>query len=318
MGGNVGLDTSSCRDGAYFSFLHLPSEIRQQIYRDVLELHPRVERELPGYPARPVPRYVTTPIKSNAQSPPAHEAAVRYQPLPSSRPLGYIPHSLLRTCKQIYYEARALPFSTNEFVFTPWMTSATSYCEALLRPMRVWQRGAIKHVRFALVLEELSDRFSVNMHACQLERVCSLLPAVRAMRMGLSCAVFPTEWFDTDEKGEITVRADWSGGRRWIDEGLRKMGALRVLEIEYSFPARITPSKTASREKKKGVEELALGWCERVDEILNKGRPEGTRTKVVAVASAGHTCARTGCRGLAGADDVEYLFMPNAEQTYFL
>lgn len=309
MGSNVCLGPS-CTDGTYMSFLHLPIELRQQIYRELLELHPRVERELPGYPARSVPRYVTVPIKSHTPSAGRAREAVRYRPLPSWRPLGYIPHSLLRTCKQIYYEARTLPFNTNEFVFTPWMSSATSYCEAVVRPMEPWQRDAVRHVRFAVAVEELSGRSSsVIVHPCQLERVCALLPGVRTMRISLSCAVFPTVWFATDERGEVTVRGDWGCGRRWIDEGLRKMSALRVLEIEFSFPAWMASPGASSHEKKRAEEELAVRWCGRVDEILNEGRSEEIRTRVVAVAIERHACSGLNSRGLAEADDATLLSM---------
>jgi hypothetical protein len=302
-------------DGIYTSFLHLPCEIRQQIYRDVLELNPRVERELPGYPARHIPRYVTAPITPPTQSQIITCKAASYRSLPSYRPLGYIPHNLLRTCKQVYYEARLLPFQTNEFVFTQWMTSATCYCEAVLRPMQPWQRDAIRHVRFAMGLEELSDRSSVNVYACQLERVCALLPAVRTMRMDLSCRVSPTEWFEKDDKDGVTMRDDWSGGRRWIDEGLRKMGALRVLEIECSFVVWMTPSRLSLDEKKGVEEELALGWCGKVDEILNEGRPEEMKTRVVAVANAQDSRSGLGAKA-AEEDALTLSHMPSGLGVY--
>ena len=305
-------------DGAYVSFLHLPYEIREQIYLEVLNLNPRIERELSGYPARHVPRYATVPIRPLPQSEAKAGGGTSYKSLSSTRPLGYIPHIILSTCKQIYHESRLLPFQTNEFVFTHWMTSATSYCEAVLRPMRAWQRDAIRHVRFDMGLEELSDMSSVNVYTCPLERVCALLPGVRTMRMNLSCGVFPTDWFEKDgETGEVRIREDWCGGRRWIEEGLREMGGLRVLEVECSFLAWVTPPRGSREEKKRVDEELALGWCGRVEEILNQGRVGERRTRVVAVASATNACSGDKGEWLAETDVLMLSYMPSAPGNEF-
>ncbi|KAH8906269.1 hypothetical protein BR93DRAFT_979373 [Coniochaeta sp. PMI_546] len=312
MGSNVADDPLPA-DGAYISFLYLPYEIRQQIYRDVLEANPRVERELPGYPARRVSRYVTSPITPRNEIVITGGKSSRYQPIPSTRPLGYIPHNLLRTCKQIYYEARLFPFQTNEFVFTEWLTSAVSYCEAVLRCMQAWQRGSIRHVRFTMGLHELYDRPANERGArpsyqSRLDRICEQLPAVRTMRINLSCGNFPTEWFEKDlDSDQVTLKEDWSGGRRWIDEGLRKMSALRVVEIQCSFLAWMTPSNLPRAEKQRVEEELALSWCAKVEEILNGGRPEGTDAQVVAV-----TGTRDSCLGMTEVDALTLSFMPSS------
>jgi len=305
-------------DGASISFLRLPYEIREQIYLEVLELNPRVERELSGYPARHIPRYVTVPIRSLPQPQAEAGKATSYKPLPSSRPLGYVPHNLLSTCKQIYHESRLLPFQTNEFVFVHWMTSATSYCDAVLRPMRAWQRDAIRHVRFEMGLEELSDRSSLNVYTCQLEHVCALLPGVRTMRMDLSCGVFPTDWFERDgETGEVRIREDWSGGRRWIEEGLREMRELRVVEVECSFLAWVTAPMGSREGKKRADDVLALGWCGKVEEILNQGRVGGRRTRVVAVANARDACLGDRWTWLSKADALTLSYMPSAPGNEF-
>ncbi|OIW25929.1 hypothetical protein CONLIGDRAFT_635700 [Coniochaeta ligniaria NRRL 30616] len=313
----------SCADEVCISFLHLPLEIRQQIYRHVLDAHPRVERELPGYPARGIRRYVTSRITRQNQSASIAREAASYQPLPSSKPLGYIPRNLLCACKQIYTEARLVPFQTNELVFTEWMTSAVSYCEAVLRPMQSWQRAAIRHVRFTMGLHELYDR-PANEHGlspsfrCRLEHVCALLPGVRTMRINLSSGDFPTAWFEKGrDRDETTMKEDWSGGRRWIDEGLRKMGSLRVVEIECSFLVWMTPAWLPRAEKQRVEEELALRWCAKVEEILNEGRPDGMRTRVFAVTSVGGSSPKDSCSGmeagpLAEADALTLSFMPSS------
>ncbi len=47
---------------------------------------------------------------------------VEVQPrlLPQSRPIGFVPGSLLQTCRQVYEEARLVPFHENEFLFVSW------------------------------------------------------------------------------------------------------------------------------------------------------------------------------------------------------
>ncbi|KAB5584805.1 hypothetical protein GE09DRAFT_4745 [Coniochaeta sp. 2T2.1] len=299
------------------SFLHLPLEMREQIYRDVLENNPQLERELPGYPARERPKHLTAPITT-----PGNKSST-YKPLPSSRPLGYIPSSLLQTCRQIYHEARLVPFTTNEFVFTEWMTSATSHCDAVVRCLEPWQRKAIRHVRFAMGLHELYDdpvneRGHRPAYSHRLDCVLAQLPGVRTVRLNLTSGIFPTPWFERDvETEEVKVKSkdDWRGGRRWIDQGLGKMPALRTVEIECCFLVWMTPAKVSVEEKSRAEEQLAVGWCATVEEVLNEGREEGEeRTRVVAVAKprdweAGGSGVR--CRPQTVEDALTLSFMPS-------
>jgi hypothetical protein len=289
---DISMVNPSYADGSCISLLDLPGEIRHQIYLYVLELHPRVDRELPGYPARHIARYVTEPIRPPLPSVAIASIATNYKPLPSSRPLCYMPHNLLRTCKQIYYEARLVPFQTNEFVFTEWMTSATSYCDAILRSMQPWQRQAIRHVCFAMGLGELSPGLSSTakqadqtISDCQFGSVCAMLPGVRTMRMNLSCGVFHTEWFEQNvQTGELKMKEEWGErGRRWIHEGLARMGDLRVMEIECAFLTWLTPPTGSPDDKRKDDAMFALAWCKKVEEILNEGLSEKAGTRVVAV-----------------------------------
>ncbi|KAB5567031.1 hypothetical protein GE09DRAFT_755049 [Coniochaeta sp. 2T2.1] len=296
------------------SFLHLPLEIREQIYRDVLDNNPQLERELPGYPARERPKHVTAPIAIPGKS-------STYKPLPSSRPLGYIPSALLQTCRQIYHEARRQPFTTNEFVFTEWMTSATSHCDAVLRSLKPWQRKAIRHVRFAMGLHELYDdpvneRGHRPAYSHRLDCVLAQLPGVRTVRLNLTSGIFPTPWFERDvetEEVKVKSRDDWRGGRRWIDEGLGKMPELRTVEVECSFLVWMTPAKVSVEEKRSVEEELAVGWCARVEEVLNEGREGEEWTRVVAVAKPRDEEAGSGvrCRPQAVEDALTLSFMPS-------
>lgn len=233
-----------------------------------------------------------------------------------------MPHNLLRTCKQIYYEARLIPFQTNEFVFTEWMTSAVGFCNAVLLCMQPWQRSAIRHVRFAMGLYELYDQPAnergARPYQFRLDRVCGQLSAVQTMRINLSCGNFPTEWFERElDKEEVTMKEDWSGGRRWIDEGLRKMGALKVVEIECSFLVWMTPSGLPAAEKNRVENELALGWCAKVEDILNEGRPEDMRTRVVAVTSRRPLSSRTEAGPPAVVDASTQYFMPSSLSVNF-
>jgi hypothetical protein len=184
--------------------------------------------------------------------------------------------------------------------------------------MQLWQRSEIRHVRFTMGLHELYERPANGVEArpsyqFRLDRICALLPAVRTIRLNLSSGTFPTEWFEKDsERDEVTIREDWGGGRRWIDEGLRKMSALRVVEIECSFLKWMTPSGLPHDEKKSVEEGLALGWCAKVEDLLNEGRPEEVRTKIVAVATARDSCSGMEAGPLGAVDALTLSFMPSS------
>jgi hypothetical protein len=263
-------------DSTSISFLHLPPEIRHQIYLEILTTNPFVPRAPPGYPPRLVRPYTTVPLP--------HLLPSTKQLLPSSRGTGYIPHTLLRTCKQIYAEARPLPFATNEFVFDTWMTDALAYAAVFLRGLAPWQRAALRYVRIHAEAGWFADG-----HAAlgTWIRVCGLFSGVEGLRLQIVGEGVPGAWFEVcgmGEEGVVVMKEDWNGsGGRWIVDGLRKMEALRRLEVEMGFfgggcflPGRLPPE---------GREAVAGRWMGKLEEMVNEGREEDGKVVVVGVRS---------------------------------
>ncbi|CAI4219341.1 unnamed protein product [Parascedosporium putredinis] len=117
------------------SLLDLPLEIRLQIYSWVHLLHPFQYRELaPGYPAPAVQPYRT------AHLPP--------------RPFAYMPTALLLASRQIYHEARGIPYAANEFSFCPIFCSGLAAAAALVGRAAPWQRRSLRYLTLRMGLAD--------------------------------------------------------------------------------------------------------------------------------------------------------------------
>ena len=107
--------------------------------------------------------------------------------------VGTVDTDLLLTCRQIYAEARSIPFAINSFYFYEWYGSSTYNVKRFLCALQPWQRACLKRLEFTVVEEELAE------WRCQtLEDVLRLL---------------------LDAKGaKLRVRMRGAGQRHWVFE----------------------------------------------------------------------------------------------------
>jgi len=76
---------------------------------------------------------------------------------------GYVPAALLRSCSQVYEEARMLSWEVNEYVFINWFASGVYASRAFLRALKPWQRKAMRYARVEVLGRDLKDSWVANM-----------------------------------------------------------------------------------------------------------------------------------------------------------
>ncbi|KAL7927164.1 hypothetical protein ACQKWADRAFT_279700 [Trichoderma austrokoningii] len=194
--------------------------------------------------------------------------------LSSDRPLAGIPTGLLRACRQIYFEARTLPFENNEFVFLNWFSSGLNAAAAVTKSQRPWQRLAMRYVRMEVMAEDLAREGALKKWAdlCGGSdmRLASWAYGLRGMRLKVVGQVGRkhTETAQEAEDKYIDALEEEGGARRWVERGkLAEMKNLERLEIEVIKNAWGTEEKMA--------------WCAEVEQAL---RELGSRAEVVSMA----------------------------------
>jgi hypothetical protein len=195
--------------------------------------------------------------------------------LPASRPLSCVPSTLLRTCRQVYEEAKGMPFSNNEFVFLNWFSSGLSVAHAFSRGLQPWQRDEIRWVR----LEAQCEDFRSDDQLAKWVELCGMWS--RSLR-GLRLKVAVTDSSFASSLRVRTAGTSPSGERRtapdaqmaeklsfWVKEALTKLASLEQLEVELS-------ENRMSNEQK-------LEWCEDLDRALNQHRERGATVSIICV-----------------------------------
>ncbi|OAQ83177.1 hypothetical protein VFPFJ_08980 [Purpureocillium lilacinum] len=238
--------------------LSLPPELRRQIYGWVLLMTPvRNGSPDPAYPAPEIRRCELRCLAEDEDVNDDDETVRGRRPprlLCPDRPLCGMPTSLLRSCRQVYVEARLMPFEENEFVFVTWFASGLVTGHAtvtgLLRP---WQRRAMRYARIEMLGHELQDEVALRTWTALSEawaglrglRVRIAGPAGGALDDVLSTET--SEKQDADGGAERS-ESDWEPVRRvaenWAEKGaLASMGDLERLEVELAVPAWSTRTK---------------------------------------------------------------------------
>lgn len=289
------------------TFLDLPLEIRLEIYSHVHLAHPMQQAELcPWYPTPKHSAYFLAPImtpifwrEGNDDTPHSTTSLTDgrrpFQKPPRllspHRPQSYLPSALFRVSRQVYAEARCLPFHDNEFVFVTWFSSGLSAARAFVRGLRPWQRGAMRHARIEMQIRDLGDgaRLAVWEELCGYwsEGLRGLRLKVELEDLGVKFgkAQEPEQegaWWPLEK---AFAPRTWTGEPyRWV-EGLKALKELSAVEIE------LVGGK--GMPERDGVE-----WCAAVERMLNAGRDGQVR--VVCVGKVGGT--KTGNRGPMGQD----------------
>lgn len=254
------------------SFMGLPLEIRLSIYRWVHLMGPVRHAELaPWYPS-PVPtQYLMrsllnqNPIAAeSARSSPGVSSANRL--LRPTRPLSGLPSALLRANRQIYGEARVIPFAQNEFVFMNWFSSGLWAARAFTRSLRPWQTDALRWVRLEIMERDLRDDDGSSQGLREWVALCGVWAAgVRGLRLKM---VGGRTVGEEREKGKESVEAGDVAegllpGRKWED-GLVALRRLERLEIEL--------------EMADWRDEDKISWCRQLGERM---RARGSTVEVV-------------------------------------
>lgn len=272
-------------------FLDLPLEIRLQIYSWVHLTTPIQQSQLaPWYPTPAysayflqavvpgliVPRRSAGPAKMGLVHPSRDGQDYNdNQPgqmllLSPYRPFCCIPSGLLATCRQVHTEAHRLPFHENEFVFVNWFSSGLTVAHAFVRRLQPWQRAAMRFARLELQRSDLTDEAPL----CDWAELCGFwADGLRGLRLRIAVVegnLRPLARAEApDVKGlERGIRTPESVCP-WIDGGLKKLRALKYLEVELAV------GRMDNDEK--------LRWCDDLSRMLNQSRREGDLTSVLCV-----------------------------------
>lgn len=281
-------------DRQRISFMDLAVEIRLRVYEYVYESHSIRQSKLPlWYLTQGSGRHVLKPVTAKtameASSPCSGETPTdttttttsRHSPtrrelLSAHRPMNYIPTALLLACRQVYYEARMIPFHENEFVFPAWHGGGGSLEAAKYflsnRLSADWQRQSMRYMRIDLDLsnwevDQIKEKTNVWKELCS---VANWGAGLRGMRLCIDCK-------DKDlikgSFGSLDASSREGGGPgpgpgagdelspfAWIFRGLVKLKALRHLDVEIK------------RGKRYMTDDEKVGWCRLLEELLNEYR----------------------------------------------
>lgn len=164
MGHNVSQAVNRVKqeDRRRISLMDLAVKIRLRIYDYVYDSHSIRHSKLPlWYLTQDSGRHILKPVTSKAKKPssPDDNNTSSHAPtrklLSAHRPMNYIPTALLLACRQIYYEARTIPFHENEFLFPAWhdVNSVQAARDFLYNRLCAdWQRQSIRYVIIRLNL----------------------------------------------------------------------------------------------------------------------------------------------------------------------
>jgi len=264
------------------TLLTLPLEIRLQIYHHVHASHAVSPPQLaPWLPNPAYSAYMLRAVRPNflvrtLQDPyPAETAAVAADvsspssppPLLSARrPVSRVPSALLRASRQVYAEARLVPFARNEFVFVTAFCSGVAAAAAFSAGLQPWQRDALRYARVEMREPDLCAPEG------QWARLCSLWAlGLRGLRLRV---VFNARPREGERKEEAEEAAEEAARRerncRALGDGLRLMRALRQVEVHL--------------DQDGWTDEEKILWCRTLADVVNLGKPRpGDHVRVVCV-----------------------------------
>ena len=218
--------------------LSLPLELRLQVYYWVMLSRPlRESSPLPGYPVPEFKRHKT--VREDASSDDFCCDAL----LCPDRPLHGMPSALLQVSRQVYAEAREVPFRNNEFVFRSWFSCGLSIAATFVGcVLESWQGGSMRFVRIEADVVDLLDDQGLQWWR-RLSVACTNL-------QGLRLRVVVREQTNLER-----LRKD--EGRTWVADGqVGRMKALEKVEMELDVP------QWCSKEK--------VVWCDALQRSLDE------------------------------------------------
>ena len=171
--------------------------------------------------------------------------------------------SLLLVCRQIYHEARLLPFQNSEFAFQRWYGSSTAECLKFFQQLQPWQTSALRSLKLDITEADLDVLGRVD-------EVCSCL--------------FPTsidgvEEFTRPGLQNLSIHVSRAGvwlhpadfetlfdlARKWSAQGILKLTSLRTLTITLAASVKLPPQTVNAFE-----EQLRdrMPWCSKVSVVV--------------------------------------------------
>ena len=276
------------------TLMDLPVEIRLEIYSC---LHLRTPVKHPELaPWYPTPKYGTCFLKSirrtlevnknqeESDSEDSEEGGDEESGLLSPwRPASALPTALLRTNRQIYHEARVIPFRSNEFVFVNWFSSGLWAARTFTRNRAVWQQNEMRYTRLEIQVADfqgvglkewnaLCGQWSNGLWGLRLKVACmrardrrSTLVKAASMADVLTALTTTAE---NEEEGNVNEEES-KVLETLLHSGISKLKALKRLELELDWA--------------EWGDELKVRMAEEMESHLNKERSHDNPVQVVSV-----------------------------------
>ncbi|KAH8650701.1 hypothetical protein BGZ61DRAFT_375613 [Ilyonectria robusta] len=250
------------------TFLTLPVEIRLNIYSWVHADHAVQHAQLdPGYPTPPMTIYMTksispepvaqlTPIQLSSDGHNPGKLSVKAEQqnlrlLHQNRPLSRIPTSLLVVNRQVYLEAKSVPFLENEFVFINWFSSGLSLANSFVAVLAPWQQELLRFAR----LESFTIDFQESGHE-KWNHLCRLFSlGLWGLRLRIQEGKIPFISSGPGSENQVAASSMPESSWKCMVLALAEMKALRWLEIELSIVGWSKSQKTI--------------WCKKLEECVN-------------------------------------------------
>lgn len=208
---------------------------------------------------------------------------------------GKLPTALLVSCKQVFEEAKMIPWETNTFTFINWFWSGVYASRQFTRSLRPWQSDGMRYAGVEVLGRDLRTDGMARLgggigfsERGEWWELCALWKGVWGLRLGVKGAV-------GGEKKAGDGSAGWNGelgqavkeedkeildvSASWVQHGLLKMRELRWVEIEIE-------DEDVDREEKIrfcGELEAAFNTQLQPDEQGGEQRDSQRKVKVIFV-----------------------------------
>ena len=169
---------------------------------------------------------------------------------------------LLIVCRQIYQEARLLPFQTSRFAFQRWYGSSTSECLKFLKRLEPMQTASLRHL--SLHITE-ADMGSVN----RVDEICSCLLAESEETIGrsglrvLDLHINRAGTWPNQAHFEDLFNLD----RKWSIQGILRLDSLTRLNITIAASVKLPEDKL--REFNSQIRDQ-MAWCSWIQIIVKQ------------------------------------------------
>jgi hypothetical protein len=212
---------------------------------------------------------------------------------------GKIPTALLVSCKQVFEEARLVPWESNTFTFINWFWSGVYASRQFTRGLRSWQSEAMRWVGVEVLARDLkvdsmgklgggagNGNGGLEKGKGEWWELCEMWRGVWGVRLGIKGGV-------GEKREEVDGSVGWNGElggvnkskvkegkekgildvrKEWVVDGLLHMRNLRWIELEI--------------EDEDVEREVKLQFCAELEEAFNsqpKGKDEGRNANVKVI-----------------------------------